>query len=81
MEVLYGVIMLVTFLIGLGIGLTIPFFIKKYVKQYQEKTIEIKEVKEVKEEQTNKEVDKLGYYPKDLLQEWMTGEEVKANEE
>ena len=78
MEVLYGVIMLVTFLIGLGIGLTIPFFIKKYVKQYQEKPIEIKEVKE---EQINKEVDKLGYYPKDLLQEWMTGEEVKANEE
>lgn len=34
MEILYGIAMLIVFLLGLGIGLLIPYYIKKYINQY-----------------------------------------------
>ena len=71
MEILFGVVLLIVFILGLGIGLTIPFFVKKYVNH-----IEDNNFKEEKNEQSNK----LDYYPTDLLKEWMTGEEVNTNE-
>lgn len=76
MEILYGVVMLLAFIVGLGIGLTIPFFIKKYVESLkkEEKPL-VSQPEEIKED------DRFKFLPKDLLNEWMTGEEAKANDE
>ena len=74
MEALYGVMLLITFLLGVGMGLSIPFLVKKYIKQYKE--IEPK-IEQPKEPEKNNEIP---YIPKDLLNEWMTGEEVKPND-
>lgn len=72
MEIVYGIAMLLVFLIGFGIGISVPFFIKKYVETQKPKEIESKE--EEKE-------DKFKYIPNDLLMEWITGEEVKKHDE
>ena len=76
MEILYGVVMLLAFIVGLGIGLTIPFFIKKYVESLKKEEKPL-----VSQPEETKEDDIVKYLPKDLLNEWMTGEEVKANDE
>ena len=34
MEILYGIAMLIVFLLGLGLGLLIPYYIKKYINLY-----------------------------------------------
>ena len=75
MEVLYGVILLITFILGLGIGISIPFFVKKYIKQAKE------ELKENEKPIEVSETSKIDYLPKDLLTEWITGEEAKPNEQ
>lgn len=71
MEVLYGIIVLLAFILGLGIGITIPFFMKKYVESFK------------KEENSEKKVENKSfkYIPKDLLNEWMTGEVTEKDEQ
>lgn len=69
---LFGVMLLITFIVGLGIGLSVPFFVKKYMKMAKE------ESKEITEKETSNDIP---YIPKDLLTEWMTGEEVKPSEQ
>ena len=79
MEVLYGLVLLLTFILGFGIGLTMPIIIKKYVKFYKEN--ETKEVKVESEEIKDEKKNDIPYIPKDLLAEWLTGEELKPNDE
>lgn len=81
MEALYGVMLLITFILGVGIGLLIPILVKKYVKVYESEKETIKEEKE-----ESKPIDNtIPYIPKDLLNEWLTGEvtgkELKPNDE
>lgn len=76
MEVLYGVIVLLAFILGLGIGLSVPFFVKKYIESLK------KEDHIAVGIENNSDSDsKVKYVPIDLMREWMTGEEVKPNEE
>lgn len=75
MEIIYGVVLLVTFILGLGIGLTIPFFVKKYVKDYKESKEDKEDNNSIEEKDNN-----IPFVPKDLLREWVTGEEVKPND-
>ena len=74
MEVLYGVIVLLAFILGLGIGLSVPFLVKKYVES-------LKKEEHVNTGIENNTKDKVKFVPNDLMMEWMTGEEVKPNEE
>lgn len=78
MEALYGVMILITFILGLGMGLTIPFFVKKYIKHFKEENKDNSQMDDLTDK-INKE--QLAYIPTDLLKEWMTGEEVKASDE
>jgi uncharacterized alpha/beta hydrolase family protein len=71
MEVFYGIVVLLAFILGLGIGISVPFFVKKYAETQK---VEVK-TKEAEQE------DKFRSIPNDLLKEWITGEEVKANDE
>lgn len=77
MEVLYGIVVLLAFILGLGIGLSVPFFVKKYVETLKanEKTIIVEQKINEQEDDRNK------LLPKDLLNEWITGEEAKPNDE
>ena len=77
MEILYGVLLLIAFILGLGMGFAIPFFVKKYMKLATEET-----KTNVKEKEESKDIDNdIPYVPKDLLTEWMTGKEIKPNDE
>lgn len=77
MEILYGVLLLIAFILGLGMGFAIPFFVKKYMKLATEET-----KASVKEKEENNDIDNnIPYIPKDLLTEWMTGKEAKPNDE
>ena len=82
MEVLYGIIVLIAFILGLGIGVSIPFFIKKYaesiIRENTVKTVANNDI-ENKTENSENTQNKFEFIPKDLIDEWMTGE-VKPND-
>lgn len=77
MEVLYGIIVLLAFILGLGIGITIPFFMKKYVESFKKEENSEKKVENKPEEKE----DAFKYIPKDLLNEWITGEVTEKDEQ
>ena len=80
MEILYGVILLVTFILGLGIGISVPFFVKKYVKYCKEENKEEKPTIPTNKSMEKNDEASIPFNPTDLLREWVTGEEVKPSD-
>ena len=77
MEVFYGIVVLLAFILGLGIGITIPFFMKKYAESLKKEENSEKNTENKIEEKE----DAFKYLPRDILNEWMTGEVTKKDEQ
>ena len=67
MEILYGIALLIVFIIGVSTGVLIPYFIKKYITQINNE-IDNKKMEEEKE-QTGKPTS----LTQDIIDEWQNG--------
>lgn len=72
MEILYGIAMLIVFLLGLIIGLLVPYYIKKYVNQIQD------EYKELKSDNNLRESNKPTSLTDEIIDEWVNGGDQNA---
>ena len=66
MEILYGLIMLIVFILGIVVGFVAPLLLKKYVQELINKNIKPEE---------EKEYQKVTSLTKDLIDEWQNGGE------
>lgn len=67
MEILYGIVLLIVFIIGVSTGVLIPYFIKKYITQINNE-LDNKKMEEEKEQN-----GKPTSLTQDIIDEWQNG--------
>lgn len=67
MEILYGIVLLIVFIIGVSTGMLIPYFIKKYITQINNE-LDNKKMEEEKEQN-----GKPTSLTQDIIDEWQNG--------
>lgn len=77
MEILYGIVILLVFIMGFGIGVSIPFFVKKYANEIIEKNKP--QIIEKKEENTEPITAKN--LTKEIQEEWFYGKSEKSGDD
>lgn len=77
MEILYGIVILLAFIIGFGIGISVPFFVKKYVNEIIEKN----KSQIIEKEEKDTEPITAKNLTKEIQEEWFYGKAEKSGDD